>query len=1098
MLEAGVLPGITSVALPARFEVEFKDGGLLLQRLVHWPKDVTATVAPFRSRGNTCRRVLVTAQDGSQTVIEFAAFNETYDMLISGAIRARGATIDNSKLILQSARFRMAPSEIGTFVGTSVDVCRAWAGGIRYRRELLDGQGQIVQTGLRLPQLGALHAIASHWTLGSEPALVIMPTGTGKTEVMISAAIASQSERVLVVVPTDALRQQTANKFLSYGLLHRIGIIDDFAKPIVGVLSSKPERSHFDALRACNIVVTTMSSIGLASPDVQRDFAGLFKHIFFDEAHHIEAATWKRFREYCANAHTLLFTATPFREDGRPIEGKIIYNFPLSSAQDQEYFRPIRFVEVFEPDERASDQRIAEAAVERLREDIAAGYDHILMARTATIDRAEAIYNSIYSPLYGDLNPVLLHSRSSGKRAILDSIRSGRHKIIVCVDMFGEGFDLPNLKVAALHSVHKSLGITLQFVGRFARTAAGVGAATFVANTAEDGVPEALENLYREDADWDLLLADLSYDAIDPQAQLSELVSNLQDVGDPDENLKISTLALRPKISAQVYRTTAFYPDRFARAFRSKQRIYQPQISRRDNLMVLVVNQRETIDWTDSRDIETDSWDLYIAYYDPGRQLLYIHSSRKGNATESLAKAISEEPVLIQGEDVFKSFSGLKRLVLHSVGLSSRSKNVRYQMFAGLDVRNAIDPVLQQDKMKSNVTGVGYEDGVRHTVGCSRKGKVWSMTSGSLAHWRKWCDEIGEKLVDQAAQPNDFLSHTLIPSIVDQLPEAPALMVDWPDQLFESSNFRFQVNTPDGASYDFHDCQLDLLDWREGPSFRFALRAGDAIETALELRIQVPPEGESTYTVQRVSGAAAEVQAAGQKWDVAAFFNANPPLVRLSDGSQLAGNILLKPREDLAETFDRNLIRTLDWTGVDLTAESRWKDGAIRDNSIQQRFIRHLEDGLASFIIDDDDNGESADVVAIEETAESIIVYLWHCKYAGGADPGRRADDLYVVCGQAQKSVKWTWSLNTLVKHLLRRESELRRGRPTRFIRGTPSALVTLRKSARRKFVRFKVGVVQPGLSRQNAPVEHLAILGATNSFIQTVTDSPLTIFASE
>ena len=38
-----------------------------------------------------------------------------------------------------------------------------------------------------------------------------------------------------------------------------------------------------------------------------------------------------------------------------------------------------------------------------------------------------------------------------------------------------------------------------------------------MANTADDGVPEALENLYREDADWNLLLSDLSYDAINPQ-----------------------------------------------------------------------------------------------------------------------------------------------------------------------------------------------------------------------------------------------------------------------------------------------------------------------------------------------------------------------------------------------------------------------------------------------------------------------------------------------------------------------------------------------------------------------------------------------------
>ena len=60
---------------------------------------------------------------------------------------------------------------------------------------------------------------------------------------------------------------------------------------------------------------------------------------------------------------------------------------------------------------------------------------------------------------------------------MVEAIKNGRHKVIVCVDMFGEGFDLPALKIAALHTVHKSLGVTLQFIGRFARTAAGVGPA---------------------------------------------------------------------------------------------------------------------------------------------------------------------------------------------------------------------------------------------------------------------------------------------------------------------------------------------------------------------------------------------------------------------------------------------------------------------------------------------------------------------------------------------------------------------------------------------------------------------------------------------
>ncbi|MEW9555096.1 hypothetical protein [Nonomuraea sp. NPDC050783] len=55
--------------------------------------------------------------------------------------------------------------------------------------------------------------------------------------------------------------------------------------------------------------------------------------------------------------------------------------------------------------------------------------------------------------------------------------------MITCVGMWKEGSDLPQLNVAALHDPHKSLGITLRFIGRFARVSpAPVGNATVAAS----------------------------------------------------------------------------------------------------------------------------------------------------------------------------------------------------------------------------------------------------------------------------------------------------------------------------------------------------------------------------------------------------------------------------------------------------------------------------------------------------------------------------------------------------------------------------------------------------------------------------------------
>lgn len=69
--------------------------------------------------------------------------------------------------------------------------------------------------GLRPPQIGAVHATHAHWTVTDEVATIVMPTGTGKTETMLSILISKRCEKLLVVVPTDALRTQIADKFLT-------------------------------------------------------------------------------------------------------------------------------------------------------------------------------------------------------------------------------------------------------------------------------------------------------------------------------------------------------------------------------------------------------------------------------------------------------------------------------------------------------------------------------------------------------------------------------------------------------------------------------------------------------------------------------------------------------------------------------------------------------------------------------------------------------------------------------------------------------------------------------------------------------------------
>ncbi len=68
--------------------------------------------------------------------------------------------------------------------------------------------------------------------------------------------------------------------------------------------------------------------------------------------------------------------------------------------------------------------------------------------------------------------------------------------------MFSEGIDIPQLKICAIHDKYKSLPITMQFIGRFARAQDGLGEASVVANVVDEDIQESLSELYSQDADW--------------------------------------------------------------------------------------------------------------------------------------------------------------------------------------------------------------------------------------------------------------------------------------------------------------------------------------------------------------------------------------------------------------------------------------------------------------------------------------------------------------------------------------------------------------------------------------------------------------------
>ncbi|HEX7681041.1 MAG TPA: DEAD/DEAH box helicase family protein, partial [Thermoanaerobaculia bacterium] len=500
--------------------------------------------------------------------------------------------------------------------------------------------------GLRRPQIGAIHAVHSHWSFSESVGTVVMPTGTGKTEVMLGVLVSAVCERLLVIVPTDALRTQLAGKFLSLGVLKHpeSGVLLPAARrPVVGMLTHIPKSiAEVDEFfERCHVIVMTSAIAGQCDIEIQDRMAFHCPYLFIDEAHHTEAPTWRAFKERFNNRRVLQFTATPFREDGRPLDGKIICKYSLKKAQEDGYFRPIRFRSVYEFNVSRVDEAIAAVAIEQLRAD--AGNGHILMARVDSVSDAQRVFE-IYKR-YPEFNPVQLHTGIKSTRtreAARQAILSGISKIVVCVDMLGEGFDLPELKIAAFHDIRKTLAVTLQLAGRFTRARPDLGDATFIANLADVDVRTELRKLYARDPDWNALLPELSDTLIGEQVALQTFLAGFTDF---PEQIPLKTI--RPACSAVAFRTTCerWTPENFREGIPGIANCEQvhPSLNANRTVLVVVTAKRIPLSWSDVETVYDWEWELYVLFWSEELNLLFINSSANAGEYKGLARAVAGE-----------------------------------------------------------------------------------------------------------------------------------------------------------------------------------------------------------------------------------------------------------------------------------------------------------------------------------------------------------------------------------------------------------------------------------------------------------------------
>lgn len=174
--------------------------------------------------------------------------------------------------------------------------------------------------------------------------------------------------------------------------------------------------------------------------------------------------------------------------------------------------------------------------------------------------------------------------------------------------MLGEGFDLPQLKISALHDPHKKHKYNASIHRTIYSHDKNVGDAKFIANIANPNMSDSLEELYKEDSDWNSVISDISSRKIQDEREYHEFRSEFSTPS------KLLDLGLTPSISSTIYRVSLgkWQPNNFISFGNKHFQIVDSTINDDQDILIFSVKSFCQLAGLAQRAFD-ESWDLYIA-----------------------------------------------------------------------------------------------------------------------------------------------------------------------------------------------------------------------------------------------------------------------------------------------------------------------------------------------------------------------------------------------------------------------------------------------------------------------------------------------------
>jgi len=951
------------------------------------------------------------------------------------------------------------------------------------------------QKGLRRPQLGAIHQIASYFTIKQDPAIVTMPTGSGKTAVLMMAAFILRAERVLVVTPCKLVRNQIKEQFKSLSLLKDIGALSqNIPDPNIREIESKINGDEeWEQLREYDIVVGTPNSVSPGFEDIPDPPEDLFDLLLIDEAHHSPARTWREILSAYPTSKKILFTATPFRRDKKEIHGNFIYTYPLREAYKDKIFGKIDYIPATKEMNESNDIATAKETAKIFYQDKSSGYKHFIMVRTDTKARADEL-KRIYED-NTDLKLQTIHSNHTYKfiKRTIENLKLGHLDGIISVNMLGEGFDFPNLKIAAVHSPHKSLAVTLQFIGRFARTGDGnIGTAKFVA------VPQDIEieskRLYEEDSIWQELVENLSQSKIEQEQNIRETLDKFKphEVTSVDTE-DISLYALYPYFHVKIYQgphninvsKDISFPENFEIVYKSAA----------GDISTVVYLTKETVKsrWTNIDSFNKIEYDLFIIYYDSESNLLFINATRRLDSIyENIADQLTDKShKILPLRKINKVLIDLENPEFFNIGMKNSVQNNNsesYRIITGASAQNALSNTDGRLYHRGHIFGKAFDGENSLTIGYSSSSKVWSNKTSQIPNLIDWCKTLAKKIMSQKEPVTktglDVLS---VGKEVTEIPPA-VLTVDW-DAAAYKSHISVIYDAEHGGSRTGQLIDLELNIDRENSSIQKIriIVKGEEIESHIDFAIS-----DSKY-FKIVEGKYHNIiiKNKGEELSLINYINNNPLNFYFADFSRLRGTELFSPYSSSVEPFDIDRVSVIDWENenVDITSEVSSSGGKLSIHDFLKDYLSSDND----IVFYDHGSGEIADFVTFKNEADEVDIRLYHCKRSINSNPGSRVADVYEVCGQVVKCQKWLNKSSDLFDRI-----KLRNDKNSEFIKGSLYDLKNIyRDNIPKKYNRFQVILVQPGISKGGIEDNISRVLAASDDYLRRALSERLLVLAS-